>query len=259
MLTGSITRAATVGDFMTKRVMTSYPHLNVMNAIKTMSENNIGSLVVVDSNGPVGIFTERNLLSDVLAKGIDPVTVLVTEVLTQLVVTINPEATLPQAAKLMINRKSRLMVHADGDLEGILTATDIVRFVQTIGPPLDLTGVISRGVVTETPETPLSTVIRDMNEKRIGSVLVTENGRPDGIFTERDLLVKVLARRRSLDDEVGQFASSPITTAPLAVDGVDAARMMVAHRIKRLPLTLGKDVAGIVTARDVVEAFARSS
>ena len=243
---------------MTKRVLTIYPHTRVGNAARLMAEHNIGSLVVIDSNGPVGVFTERDLLSKVIAKARDPEAVLVAEVLSPLVASISPAATLHEAARMMIGRKSRLMVYSDGDLEGILTATDIVRFVETIDPPLDLAGVVSREVVVEFPGTPLDLVIMDMDEKRIGSVLVSDDTMPWGIFTERDLLVKVLPQRKGPHARVGQFVSSPLVTAPADVDGVNAAKIMAAHHIKRLPLVSGEDVVGIVTARDIVEAFAMS-
>ena len=54
---------------MSEHVLTVYSHSNVRKAIEVMAENNIGSVVVIDSSGPRGVFTERDLLSKVLAKG----------------------------------------------------------------------------------------------------------------------------------------------------------------------------------------------
>jgi signal-transduction protein with cAMP-binding, CBS, and nucleotidyltransferase domain len=246
-----------VGEFMSRHVLTVYSSSSVRKAIGVMGDKNVGSLVVLDNSGPAGVFTERDLLSKVLAKGKDRDNTLVMEVLSPLFVSIESTATLPEAARLMIDRKSRLMVFEGGGLEGIVTATDLVRCIAGLGGSFGLNGVVTRKIVMELPETPLITVVEDMDRKRIGSVLVGETQeKAYGIFTERDLLVKVLLKRLSLEFLVGELATVPLMTAKLGIDGVEAARLMVAKRIKRLPLTLNGQVAGMVTARDVVEAFA---
>jgi CBS domain-containing protein len=247
----------TVNDFMSKDVLTVYSHSNVRKAIEVMAENNVGSVVVIDSSGPTGVFTERDLLSKVLAKAKNRDSTLMMEVHSPLFVSIEPDATLREAARTMLRRKSRLMVFEGSDLQGIVTATDILRCVRDLSQPFGLEGVITRELVTELPETPLATVVEDMDRKRIGSVLIgEEDKRPYGIFTERDLLVKVLLKKLSLEFLVGELASVPLVTARLGIDGIQAAKVMVSKRVKRLPLTSGGNVAGIVTARDIVEAFA---
>ncbi len=247
-------------EFMSGNVLTVYSHSNVRKAIEVMAQNNIGSVVVVDSAGPRGVFTERDLLSKVLAKGRNRDSTLLMEVHSPLFVSIEPDATLMEAARTMMRRKSRLMVFEGADLKGIVTATDILRRIQGINGPLNLEGVVTREVVTELPETPLTTVVQDMDTKRIGSVLVGEEGkRPYGIFTERDLLVKVLLKKLRLEYLVGELVSVPLVTARLGIDGIEAAGVMIARHVKRLPLTVGDDIVGIVTARDIVDAFASSN
>lgn len=248
--------AMTVDDIMAKRVLTIHVHSNVGNAVRMMAASNIGSLVVSDSSGPLGVFSERDLLSKVLARGKDPDATVISEVFAPRFVSVERGTTILLAAKTMMKRKSRVMVFDGADLVGIVTATDLVRAIRSFDRPLDLTNVMSARVAVELPETPLAMVVRRMAEERIGSVLVSENDRPYGIFTERDLLLKVLAHKRSLDSTVGEFASSPLVVAPISIDGVQAATMMVASRIKRLPLKKDDKIAGIVTARDIVEAFA---
>jgi CBS domain-containing protein len=247
----------TVNDFMSKDVLTVYSHSNVRKAIEVMAENNVGSVVVIDSSGPRGVFTERDLLSKVLAKGKNRDTTLMMEVHSPLFVSIEPDATPREAARTMLRRKSRLMVFEGSNLQGIVTATDILRYIHDLSQPFGLEEVITRGVVTELPETPLTTVVEDMDRKRIGSVLIGEEDEvPYGIFTERDLLVKVLLKKLSLEFLVGELASVPLVTAKLGIDGIQAAKIMVSNHVKRLPLTSGGNIAGIVTARDIVEAFA---
>jgi signal-transduction protein with cAMP-binding, CBS, and nucleotidyltransferase domain len=96
-----------------------------------------------------------------------------------------------------------------------------------------------------------------MGDQRIGSVIVTRKGQPAGIFTERDLLTAVLAEGKPLNTQVGDTASSPLITVPDGTSIHKAAITMAMKHIRRLPITRGKKLVGIVTARDLVEAYAK--
>ena len=80
---------------------------------------------------------------------------------------------------------------------------------------------------------------------------------PFGIFTERDLLTNFLTRGRSLKTRVGVAASFPLITINLETSIHEAALTMALKRIKRLPVVKDGNIVGIVTARDLVEAYAK--
>ncbi|TRO47451.1 CBS domain-containing protein, partial [Candidatus Bathyarchaeota archaeon] len=84
-------------------------------------------------------------------------------------------------------------------------------------------------------------------------------GKPVGIFTERDLLKKFLVRDKSLIAEVGDACSSPLITAPVGSCIHEAGVIMTKNQIKRLPITKDRKLVGILSARDLVEAYARTS
>jgi len=117
----------TVKDFMTKNVITIDASKTVIEAADLMSQNNVGDLVVMDKNTPVGIVTERDLVRRVLAerKSLD---IKVSEVMTTPLRVIDPEAPLKEAARRMVNKGiRRLPVIKDNKLVGIITATDFAR------------------------------------------------------------------------------------------------------------------------------------
>jgi signal-transduction protein with cAMP-binding, CBS, and nucleotidyltransferase domain len=89
-------------------------------------------------------------------------------------------------------------------------------------------------------------------------VIITKDGEPDGIFTELDLVRKVLVPHTDLKRRLGDFASRPLITAAEGIDGREAAHVMTNNNIKRLPLTREGVIVGIITARDLVEAYANS-
>ena len=117
----------TVKDFMTKNVITIDASKTVIEAADLMSQNNVGDLVVMDKNTPVGIVTERDLVRRVLAER-KSLNIKVSEVMTTPLRVIDPEATLKEAARRMVNKGiRRLPVIKDNKLVGIITATDFAR------------------------------------------------------------------------------------------------------------------------------------
>jgi signal-transduction protein with cAMP-binding, CBS, and nucleotidyltransferase domain len=98
-----------------------------------------------------------------------------------------------------------------------------------------------------------------MHKRRIGSVIVTKEAKPYGIFTERDLLVNVLQKDIDLEEKLGDHCVFPLITALYGIRANDAATVMADNRIKRLPLLKDGKLLAIVTARDLVEAFYRES
>jgi CBS domain-containing protein len=117
----------TVKDFMTKNVITIDAGKTVIEAADLMSQNNVGDLVVMDKDTPVGIVTERDLVRRVLAER-KSLNIKVSEVMTTPLRVIDPEAPLKEAARRMVNKGiRRLPVIKDNKLVGIITATDFAR------------------------------------------------------------------------------------------------------------------------------------
>lgn len=91
-----------------------------------------------------------------------------------------------------------------------------------------------------------------MGRRRIGSLVVTSNSKPVGIFTERDLLTKVIARRRDMKrTRVRAVMSSPLVTVDQEMSVSDAVILMGRRKIMRLPVVKGEELVGIVTGREI--------
>ena len=102
---------------------------NVKKGAAVMAKKGIGSLVVVQEGRAVGIVTERDLVSKIIADGLDPAKVLVRDIMSTPLITIQPDAKIAEAARLMNEYKIRRVVvtAADGSLAGIVTASDLAR------------------------------------------------------------------------------------------------------------------------------------
>ncbi len=116
-----------VKDLMTKEPVTIDASKTVIEAAVLMSQNNVGDLVIMENNMPVGIVTERDLVRRVLAVG-KPTDTRLLEVMSTPLRMIDPEAPIKEAARRMINKGiRRLVVIKDNKLVGIITATDFAR------------------------------------------------------------------------------------------------------------------------------------
>ena len=243
---------------MTKKVFTITPEASMFQAVKIMGEKHIGSLIVTKYQTPVGIVTERDLLTKVLALEKNLKTQTVENVMSYPLVSIDSTTKIKEAAQTMINKKGRLAVFESGKLAGIITASDLIRSL----PQIDETQAkvddfMTKIIVTTNEKTSIDQVTKIMGAQRIGSVIITREEKPVGIFTERDLLTSLLSKDKPLTTQVGEKSSFPLITQPSGISIHQAAITMTLKHIRRLPITKKEKLIGIITARDLVEAYAK--
>jgi CBS domain-containing protein len=102
----------------------------VLDAVDEMCRLHIGALLVVDQGAPVGIVSERDLLTRVLLKRLDPARTPVAEVMTTDVACIDLECSVEGAMSVMTERRCRhLPVMVDGKMAGLVSIGDLVRWV----------------------------------------------------------------------------------------------------------------------------------
>lgn len=253
-----LSRYKEVKDVMSQDVATIAPEASMAEAAGVMGEKHIGSLIVVKYETAVGIVTERDLLSKVLALGKDLREEKVEAVMSYPLVTIGAMAKIKEAAMVMIRKKGRLAVFDEGRLVGVITASDLIRCLPEVPETeVKVDDFMTRSVVSVDEKVSVDSAAKIMGEQRIGSVIVTSKGEPFGIFTERDLLTTFLVKSKPLIAEVGKEASSPLITAPAGISVHRAAAMMALKHIRRLPIVVEDELVGIITARDLVEAYAK--
>jgi len=253
-----LSRYKEVKDIMSKDVVTIAPEATMAEAAQAMGDKHIGSLIVTKYRTPVGIVTERDLLSKILALEKDPKDEKVEATMSYPLTTISPTAKIKEAAQIMTQKKSRLTVFDAGKLTGIITASDLIRSLPEI-PETEarVDDFMTKEIVTADEKTPIAQIAKIMGKERIGSVLVTSKEKSIGIFTERDLLSSFLVKGKSLTAEVGKEASSPLITIPSGTSVHKAAATMALRHIRRLPIASKDKLEGIITARDLVEAYAK--
>ena len=119
-----------VRDFMRKEVLTIESTQYVLQAAILMAEKGEGSIVVIEGGAVKGIVTERDLLFKVTAKHMDPATLKVTEIMSSPLISIDPQASIREATKIMMDNKiRRLAVITDGALVGMISVWDVTQSI----------------------------------------------------------------------------------------------------------------------------------
>jgi CBS domain-containing protein len=245
-------------ELMSADVITITPEASLDDAARMMGEKHIGSLIVVKYRTPVGIVTERDLLSKVLALGLFLKDEKVEDVMSYPLSGVSLTAKIKEVAKLMISKKSRLAVFDAGNLVGIVTASDLIKSLPDVPETeVKVDDFMTKQVVKADEETSVFDIAKIMGKERIGSVIITRRGEPFGIFTERDLLTNFLAKGKALFTEVGPECSQPLTIIPAGTSVHRAAATMALKHIRRLPIAKDEKIVGIITGRDLVEAYAK--
>jgi len=117
-----------VKDFMKKDVITIDAGGSAVGVSKCMSEKNVGCLVVLERAQLAGIVTERDLITRVMAQGKDPLKTKVSEFMSSPLITIDPDASVSEAAEVMAKHGIRKLPVVRRDiLYGIFTARDLIK------------------------------------------------------------------------------------------------------------------------------------
>src|SRR5258708_35350323 len=94
---------------------------------------------------------------------------------------------------------------------------------------------------------------REMNRLRIGSLVVVDGPKVVGMFTERDILVRVVAEARDPNRiTVGQVMTTPVVCVGPETDLAECKSIVTRHRIRHIPVVDRDKLVGIVTTGDIM-------
>ena len=123
------THSMFVKDIMAVNVVTMPLDATILDVSKSMSEMDIGSIIIVDKERPVGIITESDIVRRVIADEKDPKTTSASEVMTSPIIHVEPGTGLTDAMRVMAKSNIRRVAVLKNDtLAGIITSRDILRW-----------------------------------------------------------------------------------------------------------------------------------
>jgi len=248
-------------DLPVSQFMTAYPisvesNVSFKTVVDFMAERGFANVIITEKEKTIGIFTEREILKHIVSKDADPKTPI-REIGKQSYEEVDPGISIFDASKIMIAKNSRLLIFAESKkLVGIITATDMLRAFQKTGDDPPIRSFISKNLAMCNSKISIKEAAKIMLDKGVGSVIVSDFAYY-GIFTERDVLY-CLKENVSLNEKIGMYSSWPLIKSEYSVNAKGIARIMAANDIKRLGITYDKDLIGIITAVDLINAYQKS-
>lgn len=116
-----------------RTVFSVSPSATVAEAVAEMNSQRVGSVLVIDANRLVGIFTERDVLRRVVGAGIDPHRATIADVMTSGVITVTPDATIEEITRLFTEKRLRHLPVVDaGRLIGTISIGDVTRWMADV-------------------------------------------------------------------------------------------------------------------------------
>lgn len=127
-----------------------------------------------------------------------------------------------------------------------------------MGKVRDILDTKGKVVFSVTPSTIVYPAIEMMCEKNIGGLLIVENGKLVGIFTERDYARKLILKgKSSKDTPISELMTkNPFTVSPdNSIE--DCMNLMTDKHIRHLPVVDGDQLIGMISIGDVVKTIIR--
>ena len=245
-----------VEQIMNRDVITIDDEASLLTAAKRMGENKIDSLVVTRKGNAWGLVTDKDLIN-VLAAGNDLADVRIKDAMSTPLISITPKARIVEAAKRMILRGGGLVVFEGGTLVGVITPSDIIKSLpECAETSLKIDDFMSQKIISLDESASAIDAIKLMVNEKVGSIIVNRHGKPHSIFTDGDLLLHFFTKERTLSDPIQNVVSTPLKTIHADTTIHKTAYIMSEEKVKRLPIVKDDKLIGIITARDLIRAYA---
>lgn len=124
---------------------------------------------------------------------------------------------------------------------------------------MNIRDVMTPNPSTVAPTDSIQSAARIMRDEDTGAVPVVENGRPVGIVTDRDIVIRSVAQGGQLSSPVRDIVSAQVVAATPDMSTREAAELMSEHQIRRLPVVENDRLVGIVSIGDLAVKEGRDS
>jgi predicted transcriptional regulator len=279
-----------VKDYMSAPIYVIEQNEPIQRARNLMFKYSIGRLPVLDQDKLVGIVTKYDISNRLnqaapewRRRPIDKVPIKL--VMTENPITIFPDATMAQAAELMLdNEISGLPVERDGEITGMITSRDMLKYFSEQDVKATVGDMMNKIVLSVHRHHTIGHVLDEMNVQGVSRALVYEdNMTPVGIVTRSGLTfsemmgpkdemqtknVKMTRKEspagrkqyryvRQMPLVAEDIMTTPVMTINADMKAVDATKMLVEKHIIGMPVMEKNDVVGYFSADEIIEEIGR--
>jgi CBS domain-containing protein len=247
-------------EIMTKEVITTEASSTILDVMRMMVAKTVGAVVVAENQSALGIFTEQDVLKRVMNKNLDVERASISSVMTTPIYTVSEETHIVEALGDMYKRKFRhvLVCGEEGAMVGVVSMRDILSLAVQHGRALTDTqtigGIMSKRLLTVDASQSIMKTIRVMNSADAGCVVVLSDGKPTGIFTERDILKRVAVNNVDPGDRpVKEVMTPELVTMTQSALISEVLTEMHQHGFRHMPIRAERgELVGLVSMGEVL-------
>ncbi|MGB5192098.1 MAG: CBS domain-containing protein [Polyangiales bacterium] len=241
-----------VTDYMTTPVETVRIGESLITANELFVGQGVSALGVVDDNGALkGVISRTDVLHAAIYTHGETFRVPdrpVEELMQSPALTVSPDATLADAAKLMLkNRVHRVFVTRGDEPEGVLSTRDLMRAVREKRLKAPIAEIASRSVVKVKAEDPIALAVDRLDLSNKHGLVVVEGGFPVGVF---DQACALESRRLPPSTAVEHAMDVRILILPGEIAMGRAAEQALSMNVRRILIEDDLGVSGIVGGLD---------
>jgi len=231
---------------------------SIHDASQIMYANAEGCVVLLEGTQAVGILTERDLVSFVDNHVNMQESVI--NVAKKNVISINIERSIEYALHILIDNNIRRLVilNQDDEFIGIVTQEMMIAGLEAehYRVNLKVSQILSnsgKNIVTLPYESTLKDAIALMHYNNIGSILVTENAKVEGIITERDV-VRFVSQKISTHTAITDIMTSPVLSVNINDSVEHIVKLMQEKRVRRVVVEDNDTTPiGLIGTRDIIK------
>ena len=245
------------GDIMSRDVAAISPQSTVVSAVRIMSSNKISCLIVTDNGRLSGIVTERDILKKAVAGGNDFRKMIVEQIMSSPVRSIPRDLSVMETSKIMETENIRRLVVLENErFVGIITQTDMVQALASYSISQEVSEIMTSNVAVIASSASVKEAAELMASKDISCLVAMGKDAVVGIFTERDLLKRVVAMKRNpAQTRLKKVMSSPVVTVSSDCSVLSANKLLDRIGIRRLVVMDNETLLGVITQTDILKAI----
>jgi CBS domain-containing protein len=260
-------------NFMTRTIITIDEKAPLKEAILLLVRHNLGSLIVLRSEKPIGIITEKDIFKKGIVMSDLKNKLKVKKFMTEGLIMANEDDLIFDVENIMFKNKiRRVPIVSNNKIVGIVTASDllgiwneateteVLKHIRLLDQKLKVKYWMTSNLVEIDIYDKVIEAYDLMNTKNVSDVIVMDGAFIAGILTERDIVSKYLLHRVNIKKTlIKDIIRRRVISIDPDVELFEAAKIMDANHIRRLPIIDDGKLVGIISATDLVKAWARIS
>ncbi|HET6371064.1 MAG TPA: CBS domain-containing protein [Nitrospiria bacterium] len=251
-----------LSEIMHTDIVSLPPTALLPEAASLMRSQKIGSVFIKEADKYVGVITEGDLVRKGLARSI-PSSTSIQKLMSSPILEIDVNRSVLEANHLMhFNNIRHLAISKEGKIIGLISVRDLVRYFsgQQNGPAQSLNDIyqpLSILVHREIITVPFTASVQEagslLEKRKVGSLIVVEDGHYAGFLTETDLVRKVMGfGLEPTKIPVGAIMNVPIIDIDINRSISDASQMMAARGVRHLAVSEQGKIIGVLSIRDLI-------